>query len=147
MAIAVFDYALWSARYPELAGSVNETLAGLYFNEAELYLSNTDCSPVEDAGQRLMLLNMLVAHIALLNAAINGQAPSGLIGRVTDATEGTVKVSVDAGSIPGSASWYAQTTYGWAYWNATARYRTMRYIPGRQPSFEPLWPWRMSQWG
>lgn len=147
MAIVTFDYALWSARYPELAGSVNEALAGLYFNEATLYLNNTDCSPVCDVGQRAVLLNMLVAHIALLNATINGQAPSGLVGRVKEAAEGTVRVSVDAGAASNSEAWYAQTTYGWAFWNATRGLRTMHYIADAGRSFEPRWPWRMSQWG
>lgn len=145
MAIAVFDYSAWAARYPEIAGSVNAQLAGLYFVEATLYLDNTDASLVADAAQRLVLLNMLVAHIALLNATINGTAPSGLVGRVTSATEGTVSVQVDAGAISGTAAWFAQTSYGYAYWIATARYRGARYIPGIQPNFEPFYG-RGSYW-
>lgn len=138
MAVAVFDYGVWSARYPTLAANVSPSLAASYFDEAGLTLDNTDCSPVQDAGRRLVLLNMLVAHIAALNGAseANGQ-PTGLVGRVTKATEGTVSVEVDAGVANGSAAWFAQTPYGYQFWNATRGLRSFMYVPARRPTFEP----------
>ena len=130
---ASFDYDLWSARYPELAGppgsppAVPPTLAASYFAEATLYFDNTGAGHVQDAGQQLALLNMLVAHIAALNAPLNGQASSPLVGRISSASEGSVSVSTDL-QVPGTAAWFAQTKYGLAFWAATAQYRTMRYI-------------------
>ena len=142
MAIASFSYTTWAARYPELAPFVNEALATAYFFEACMFLNNTDSSPVTDANIRLVLLNMLVAHISKLNAYINGQAPSDLVGRVSSATEGSVSVSAEMNIARGSAQWFNQTRYGAEYWQATAVFRTAQYRPGKQYNpdpYSPLW--------
>lgn len=131
----VFNYAVWAARYPELASSVDENLATAYFGEATLYLNNSCCSVVCGPEPRATLLNMITAHIAKLNATINGVPPSGLVGRISDASEGTVSVAVDYGTQSASAAWWLQTQYGASYWQATARYRRGRYVPGPPPSF------------
>lgn len=140
MAQVVFDYTTWAARYPELASSVAAPLAQAYFDEATLYCSNGDDAlvpydPTSGVTVRAIYLNMLTAHIAALNAAIGGNASSPLVGRISSATEGSVSVSADMPSQPGSAAWYQQTKYGAAYWAASAPYRTMRYIPGPQPFY------------
>jgi hypothetical protein len=138
MAIIAFDYTAWSTRYPELGAFVNQPLAQMYFNEATLYCDNTECSPIRDdsiGGVRSMLLNMVTAHIAGLNAVLNGQASSSLVGRISNAGEGSVNVSAQMDLPPGSAQWFNQTKYGAAFWAATAQYRTMRYIRG--PQFIP----------
>lgn len=143
MAIAVFNYAAWSQRYPELKGAVSEELAALYFSEAGLYLNNTDCSIVQDVGNRLVMLNMLVAHIAALGGALEPDGkPSGMVGRVASATEGSVSVSFDSGLAPGTAAWFQQTTYGLSFWQASKPYRTARYVPAAP--YNPN-PWR-SPW-
>lgn len=146
MAIAAFDYAAWLARYPEFEGRVDAGRAALLFAEAGgLYLDNSDASPVQDAGRRLMLLNMIVAHLAALGGSLEaGNAPTGIVGRVTDATEGSVSVSVATDLEPGAAAWWSQTSYGLSFWAAMRRFRVARYIPGRQPNFEPIRgrPWR-----
>ena len=141
MAISVFDPATFAARYPELATVPTPTL-NAYFSEAEIYLNNTDASPVTDANMRLVLLNMLVAHIAALNFGVNGNAPQDGVGRVSAATQGSVSVTLNMDAQPGSAAWFQQTKYGAAYWQATASYRTMQYIPGSSvPQQWPQWPW------
>ena len=139
MAVA-FDYSLWSVRYPELSASVGPTLAQLYFNEAGLYCDNSDASPISDdsvGGERSMFLNMLTAHIAALNASINGQPSSPLVGRVSSATQGSVSVSTDNQYLPGSVQWYQQTKYGAAFWAATAKYRTFFYVCGHPRTVDP----------
>lgn len=137
MAVAVFDYAVWAARYPELAGAVDETLAIALFAEAGLYLDNTDTSIVQDPAIRLMLLNMIVAHLAVLGGALEGGTPTGQVGRVAEATEGSVSVKLDTGLSPGTATWWSLTTYGFNFWAATKRYRSMHYRPGPRPIFNP----------
>lgn len=132
MAVAVFDYAQWAARYPALAATVDANLAGAYFVEAGLYLDNTDCSIVADVTTRLVLLNMLVAHIALLNGA-SAAGAAGLVGRIASATEGSVTINADFNARPGTEQWYAQTQPGASFWAATAAYRTMQYVPGPRP--------------
>ena len=131
-AIAVFSYPLWKARYPEF-NTVSQDLATAYFNEATLYLRNDGTGPVQDAGQQLLLLGMLTAHIAKLNALNDdGSSASGLVGPITAASEGSVSVSSGLVVEPGTAGWFQQTPYGYAFWNATAPYRAMRYVPSRR---------------
>lgn len=139
MGIVAFDPTAFKARYPEFV-SVDDTLLGDYFTEATLYLDNTDASRVQDVSQRAVLLNMLTAHVADLYAGSNGQAPSPLVGRINTATEGSVTAAAAMDGVPGTAAWYMQTKYGASYWQATARYRTMRYVPGRSWPASGPWP-------
>src|SRR6201999_4036529 len=75
------------------------------------------------------LLSLLTAHITALKDGSNGQPPPGIVGRVDKATEGSVSVSADMGTMAYGQAYYMQTQWGALYWQATARYRTMRYIP------------------
>lgn len=131
-AVATFSYPTFVARYPEFNG-VDANLAALYFAEATLYLRNDGTGPVQDAGQQLMLLLMLTAHIAKINVLNpDGSSASGFVGPITSATEGSVSVS--GGIAAGSAveAFYAQTQYGLGFWTATAAYRSFRYVPSRR---------------
>lgn len=140
--VVTFSYGDWSARYPELASSVSSVQAQLYFNEASLYCDNTPTSIITDAsqpgGEREMLLNMVTAHIAALNAPLNGQPSSPLVGRISGATQGSVSVQTQMDVPPGSAQWFNQTKYGAAYWFATTKYRTMLYVRGPVPIANPF---------
>lgn len=136
MTVAVFNYAAWSNRYPELSG-IDAMLAAAYFDEAGLYLDNSDtsvvpCDPVT-YQPRLALLNMVTAHIA----EINRPGGSQLVGRINSATQGSVSVSADMGPPSGSSAWFNQTKYGAAFWQAAAPYRTFRYVPPPNPA--PRW--------
>lgn len=137
-AIATFSYSDWIARYPEFA-AVSGPLAQMYFNEATLILRNDGTGPVNDVSQQTSLLYMLTAHIAFLNPGATGQSAStaGAVGSIASATQGSVSVSYAKPAVSGTAEWFAQSKYGFAYWNAMAPYRQMRYVPGPQKSFEP----------
>jgi len=131
MAIVVFDYADWLARYPEFSG-VTEPKAIAYFLEAELFCDNTPISivPYDPAASppvltRELLLLMLTAHIAW----IYGAAQSSMTGRITSATEGSVSVSSENPYPAGTVQWYQQSRYGSSFWAATAQWRTMLYRP------------------
>jgi hypothetical protein len=126
-----FDYAAWVARYPEFS-TVTQPMAQDYFNEATLYFRNDGGGPCNDASVQLTLLNMLTAHIAQLNAIINGVVPSPLVGPLSDVSEGSVSAATDLSNIPGSAAWYNQTKYGFAFWAATRGWRTAVYRPFRR---------------
>lgn len=89
-----------------------------------MHLNPTDSSIVQDATHRAVLLNMLTAHIAAL-------ASRELVGRVSQASEGSVAVTADMGPVSGSQAWLVQTRYGAAYWSATVKYRSFRYVSGR----------------
>ena len=133
-----FAYADWVAMFPEFA-SVAPSLIGAYFNIATAgYLDNGPCSRISGwwpGGQRTTLLYLLTAHIAALFApvVVNGQSqsPSSLVGRISNASEGSVSVAVDFPQNPNSA-WWNQTKYGAAAFAGMARYRMMRYRPGPQ---------------
>jgi len=137
MGVVAFDYTAWSARYPELAAFVAEPMAQAYFNEAQLYCDNTPCSPIHDdsvGGQRSVILNMATAHIAAINAPLNNQPSSPLVGRISNATEGSVSVQTENLYPPGTVQFWQQTKYGAAFWAATTQFRTFRYVaPVRYP--------------
>lgn len=134
-AVATFSFPTFAARYPEFA-NLNQGLAAQYFAEASLYHANDGSGPVQDAGQQLLMLNMLTAHIAALNLTNpDGSAASTLVGPITSATEGSVSVSTGLSAEPGTPGWLQQSKYGYAYLAATAAYRTARYIPKPQPFY------------
>ena len=148
-----FDYTWFQQRYPDLARWVSPEMGQFYFDMATLYCDNSQGGPqpppfvyqfgyigqyatgsvVTDIPTRQILLGLLTAHIATLNAPLNGQAPSSLVGRINSATEGSVSVSVDYPTTNPDAAWFNQTKPGAMFWQATARYRQARYYPGPQP--------------
>lgn len=129
MAIVAFDLASFRARYPEFS-SVPDPLMSAYFAEATIYLNNTDSSPVTNLPVRSLLLNMLTAHVAALNSGIDNTQASPLVGRISQATEGSVSVSAEMGPPSGTSAWFMQTKYGASFWQASLPYRSFRYIAG-----------------
>lgn len=149
MAVAVFDYAAWSAIFPGLvAGGVTEPVAQSLFTIAGYLFDNTDCSPVQDIPTRLTFLNYVVAHLASLSgyplaAGVTVPVPSGMIGYVTSATEGTVSVSSGWGaSVSDSEAFWLQSQYGAIFWQMTRGLRTMRYVPAHPRNFGPGFGYR-----
>lgn len=137
MGVAVtFDYNTWRTRYPEFA-NVSEPLATLYFNEAALYHKNDGSGPVQESNTQLMLMNMVTAHVAKLNAPRrDGAEAPDIVGRITDASEGSVSASADYGDTIGQQqAFFLQTKYGAAYWAATRAYRMARYKAPRRRRF------------
>lgn len=139
--IAVFVYSDWAVLYPELVappdgtGTTTQAQAGALFIQAGLYLNNTPCSVVQNVPIRLQLLYMMTAHLACL-VARQAAEPNGnaIVGRISDATQGSVSVSADVGTTTNNQAWFYQTQYGMSFWQATAAYRAGgRYKPGRVP--------------
>lgn len=145
--VVTFSHALWVARYPEFA-AVSSDLGQLYFDEAGLYCANDPCNPV--GASLSALLYMMTSHIAWLNAprdargmpSTTGKPASPIVGRISTASEGSVSVSTENSYEPGTPQWYQQTTYGAAYWAATAGFRTMRYMAQPTVIGQPLFPYR-----
>lgn len=134
-AVATFSFIAFAARYREFA-TLDTTLAESYFAEASLYHANDGTGPVRDPAQQALLMNMVTAHIAALNALDDDSDPkSPLVGRISNASEGSVSVAVQNDYPPGTAQWWQQSKYGSSYWAATAGYRTMRYRPGPRRYF------------
>jgi hypothetical protein len=141
--VVVFDAPEFVALYPEFAGLTNGTMQNA-FNDAVFLLSNSCCSAVRDANERLILLYKLTAHVLVLNAGTNDRAgnvttPQGIVGRIDSAAEGSVSVSAQYNAMVGeSEAFFIQTKYGAQFWQMTASYRTALYIP--PPSFGPNGP-------
>lgn len=134
--IVAFDYSAFIAIYPQFATLTQPQVLQGALPVAELYCRNDGGGPVSTAATQTTLLNLMVAHICQIMYGANGQAPSPLVGRVSNATEGSVSVVADFPMTPTNA-WFMQTPFGAAYWQATAAYRTMRYIPGPRRNFNP----------
>lgn len=127
MAAVVFDPAAFVARYPEFAAVAALRLTA-FFSEATFYLSNSD-SPIADATRRAVLLNMLTAHVAYLAGALSADGQAKPVGRISQASEGSVSASFEAAPpTPGSGEWFKQTQYGASFWQATSAIRGFRYV-------------------
>jgi hypothetical protein len=68
-----FNYANWTALFPELSG-VSEAQATLYFYSfAVLYVDNSGRGPINDPNMLIGLLNLTTAHIAkIFSQQLNG---------------------------------------------------------------------------
>lgn len=127
MAIVVFDPVAFKARYPEFV-AVNNALLQQFFNEATIYLANTDNSVVQGVARRAVLLNMLTAHVGALAGALGADGQPRPVGRVSQAAEGSVSATLEY-LPPGTHAWFTQTQYGAAFWQATTSFRSMHFRP------------------
>lgn len=125
MAVVIFDPTAFKEAYPQFA-AVSDAVLENYFNLATLYLSNKDCSIVQDVGRRTTLLWLLTAHIAFLSGALNPDGTPGMVGRISSATEGSVSVSAEMPGNP-NAAWFNQTAWGAMFWQSTLSLRSFRY--------------------
>ncbi len=124
----VFSAAEFQAAYPQFQTLSSTILTG-NFNLACQLLDNTAASVVQDAPTRQYYLYLLTAHITALLNGVNGQAPSGIVGRVSSATQGSVSVQAEwAASMGNAEAFFVQTQFGAIFWQATATYRTARYV-------------------
>lgn len=130
-AIGVFVYSDFIAAYSAFAAAPPAATLEAYFALAgEVWLRNDGTGPVKTTVLQTQLLYMLTAHLASLFSGPNGNNPSGLVGRIASATQGSVTVSAEYESTMNSA-WFSQTPYGAAFWAATAGYRSFAaYLPG-----------------
>src|ERR1700741_2414652 len=91
--VVVFDPAAFKTAYTSFA-TVGDPALQLSFTLAQLQLNNSCGSRVCDAVTREVLLNLLVAHITALKDGENGNPPSGLVGQVNHAQQGSVQVGI-----------------------------------------------------
>jgi hypothetical protein len=127
-----FIYCDWEAMFPEFCG-VGEPAATGYFSIATLYLGNRRfCNQVPARGTsgdpRRTILYLLTAHVAKLFASIGGKPSPQVVGRVNQASEGSVSVGLDMTGSPPSAAWFMQTKYGAAAFQAMRPYSLARFV-------------------
>jgi Protein of unknown function (DUF4054) len=138
--IVTFDPVAFAAAFPAFATVPGAALTA-NFNLATLQLENDCCSAVCDAPTRASLLNLITAHITALLNGVNGQPPQGVVGRISQAQQGSVSVQTEFESESEAAAYYAQTPWGLQYWQSTLRWRTAHYIPAHHhwDSGEAAW--------
>lgn len=133
----------FTALYPEFAG-IASGLQQNAFNDATFLLNNSCGSLVQDANQRMALLYTLTAHCCFLQNGTNDGAgnivpPPGIVGRIDNASQGSVSVAASYSSeVTMSEAYFIQTKYGAKFWQQTASYRTMLYVGA--PSIGPNGP-------
>lgn len=120
MAAVAFDLSVFRNRYRAFAAT-DPTLLAAYFTEAGLHCNNTSSSIIKDEAYRLLVLNMIVAHLAELDT-------TPLVGRVSNVTVGGISTSIDYEAAAGTKAWYNQTKYGAAAWAAMSPYRRALYV-------------------
>lgn len=135
--VVVFEPAVFKTIYPEFA-TVDNTALMFNFMLATLIVNNSCCSAVSDANVREALLNVLVAHLTALAQGAGGAAPSGIVGRIDKATEGSVSISAGyAAQISESMAYFIQTKYGALFWQLTSPFRSFRYVPPPPQCYGP----------
>ena len=111
MAIVVFVPADFKTAFPEFAAVPDARLTLLFNMATASLIDNTDASIVVDVAQRASMLNLAVAHLlTLLGTTVTGNGnggPSGVVGRLSSATEGSVSSTFEMNVplSPGSAWW------------------------------------------
>lgn len=146
-----FNVGQFTQTFPEFAYIPAPQLTN-YFNLATQYVRNDGGGPVEDTQTQTNLLYLVTAHITKLLANLpNGQPASGAsgqVGRIQNASEGSVSVGLDMGSTTNQEAWFNQTQYGAMFWAASRPFRTMRWIPPRRRRiFNPWRGWGAGGWG
>lgn len=141
--VVQFNAAEFVAQYPEFTGITNAAMLRA-FNDAQFLLNNSCGSLVDDANLRLILLYTLTAHVLFIDAGTNDGAGNvtpgqGIVGRIDNATEGSVSVSASYNdNVTMSEAYFIQTKYGAKFWQQTAHIRTMTYVG--PPSHGPNGP-------
>jgi hypothetical protein len=122
-----FQYATWAGRFPALAAEVPETVAQSLYTEALLIPEGSQIvnSCVLQTPQIIIMMNLLVAHLAYLSTVGASQ-----VGRIGQASEGSVSVSFDYPAGGAEQSWFNQSTYGAQLWVMMGPLRRGRYVPG-----------------
>lgn len=142
-AITTFNYNQFTLSFPELS-YLSQAQLQQYWNLAQYFVANNgQRGAIANSALQSTALNFATAHLVKLFANdVNGNPPSGLVGRVSHAAEGTVNVAAEWGSTVSDAeAWWIQTQYGAAFWNCTRAMRTFHYMRGN-PRIQDPWRWR-----
>lgn len=123
MAIVELKITTFREDYDDFSNIADGKLP-LLFDQATDYLDNTEISLVAQSDKRERLLYLLMAHLAYMRYGDkDGNGGSGMVGRVSSASEGSVSVSSDLGQVEFRNAWYTLSPYGMDYWQATKVYR------------------------
>ena len=141
--VITFNPSAWLAQFPEFVDTVPPALAEAYSQVASAYIDIGGTSPMaNNLPVMTQAWYFTIAHIAQLFTGTAANPASPLVGRISNASEGSVSVAVDMPQTTSQlAGWFAQTKYGAAAWAMMAQFRQAFYVPGLVPNFQPVgWP-------
>lgn len=137
---ATLCYPDWQRAFPQF----NDTISLATFDGVIVPMVNATVATAPwwasfcDPNLQLQLLNLMAAHWAqLLFGTVAGQPPSALVGRITNASEGSVSVAAEMAGATAASAWYQQTPFGAAYWQLTTVQRLGFYAPKITPRVQP----------
>ena len=111
-----FDPNAWAAAYPQFSNLTSATITGVVLPLATVYCRNDGGGPICDINMQTQALWLMVAHVAQILFGSTTQNASPLVGRVTNASEGSVSVASDwPKSDSVTDAWLSQTPYGVAF--------------------------------
>ena len=138
MGVAVpFVYIDWIALFPQFSNLTQAQVTGPVLTVSQQYCRNDGGGPVCDPTNQTQLLYLMVAHVSQLLYGSTTQPLTRAVGRISNASEGTVSAAVDWPTTPSNA-WYLQTQYGAMYWQMILPYRTGIYGPKITPQRKPF---------
>jgi hypothetical protein len=143
MGVAVtITYASWVQIFPQFSVTVPKAIFdGFLWPTAQQFCRNDGCGQVNNTVTQTTLLQLMLAHLAQLFFGSSGtagsQPQSPLVGRITDASEGSVSVSTEMQGTVNSA-WFYQTSFGAAFWQLALPFRLGRYFPKVTPVYQPI---------
>src|SRR5579859_2558681 len=113
-AVATFVLADWRAAYPMFSNVSDGQLEGPVLTLASQYCRNDGCSPIPDqyVDLQTQALYLMMAHICQLMFGTAANPASGIVGRISDATEGSVSIGTEYMPMTPTNAWFNQTTFG-----------------------------------
>jgi len=115
-----FVYADWALAYPEFSNVTESQITARILPSAKQAIAGfIDC--VVAPQDQTNFLWLMVAHLCMLNFGTAKSPATGLVGRISSATEGSVSVDVEFTATKAQA-WYVQTTYGALFWQLARPY-------------------------
>lgn len=129
--VFVFDPDAFKLAFPEFKNYSNEQLT-YFFESIEGLLDNSETSCISLKNRKLWYW-LLVAHKAELQNRITS-GNTGLVGRISSATEGSVSISTDYPMGSGAMEqWLKATPYGAEFYAKTSPWRTALWIGAEAP--------------
>ncbi|CAI3941835.1 unnamed protein product [Commensalibacter communis] len=122
-----FNCAKWRGQYPSLSLYSDEQING-FASQIPLYFSDCNNQWGLCPAKKEQLEFLIVAHLATLDKR---NSNGGLVGAITNASEGSVSLGTTMGNLGNIPAFWSQTNYGIAFWEATKFMRSGKYIPRR----------------
>lgn len=145
--VYVFDPVAFKLAYPQFAKFTNEQLIQFFEEVENSVVDNTESSCFSLANRKKWFY-LLVAHNAELQNRIDS-GNTGLVGRISSATEGSVSITTDYNMGDGAlGQWLNQTPYGAKFFALTTAWRSALWVAATKPMpvKRTKWPYPFG-WG